>query len=62
MHSSLEETYAKSVLGNAQQVRSGEQKIKGDCWDVTSDHSVDDIGKQAIKIEPTKRNVVSPVG
>ena len=32
MNGPLEETYAKSVLKSAQQVRSGEQKILGVFW------------------------------
>ena len=61
----LDETYTKSVLGSAQQVRSGEQKILGVCWDVTSDRflfSLDDVARQAAEMEPTKRNLVSLVG
>jgi hypothetical protein len=64
-HGPLEETYAKSVLGNTQPVRSGEHKILGICWDVTSDRFIfnfDDIAEQASKMEPTKRNVISLAG
>ncbi len=60
----LEETYAKSVLGNTQPVSSAEHKILGICWDVTSDRFIfnfDDI-EQASKMEPTKRNVISLAG
>ena len=62
--SPLEETYAKSILESAQQVRSGELNILGVCWDVTSDRflfSLDDIVQQATEMGLTKRNVVSLV-
>lgn len=64
-HSPLEETYAKSVLGNTQPVSSNEHKILGICWDVVSDRLIfnfGDIAKQASKMKPMKRNVISLAG
>ena len=58
----LEETYAKSILGNAQPVRSGEHKILEICWNITFNRFIfkfHNIAEQASEMEPTKRNVIS---
>ena len=60
-----EETYTKVTLGRSQKMRSGELKVLGVRWDVTTDHLVinmDEIANQAKVLEPTKRNIVSLVG
>lgn len=56
-----EETYAKSTVGPHCSLRPGTQKILGVYWDVLSDHllfSFDEVAAHAIKVEPTKRNIV----
>jgi len=55
-------TYAKSVLGTAEETSSAEQKVLGVRWNFVSDQFVLDlreIATLARNIEPTKRNVVS---
>ena len=60
-----DESYTKSVLGNTEKVRMGEQKILGVRWSTSNDHitfDFDSTSQLASKLEPTKRNVVSIVG
>ena len=57
-----EGTYAKSVLGAAEEISSGEHKVLGVKWNFDDDHFVFDLKEIAClarDIEPTKRNVVS---
>ena len=57
-----DKTYAKSMLGTAEESSSAEQKVLGVRWNFVSDHFVFDlreIATLARNIEPTKRNVVS---
>lgn len=54
-------TYAKSVLGTAEETSGAEQKVPGVQWNFISDQFVLDlkeIATLARNIEPTERNVV----
>ena len=60
-----DETYTKITLGNTQVIRPGEQKILGIRWNTSSDRlcfNFEEIAQQALKLEPTKRHLVSVVG
>ena len=60
-----DETYSKTVLGGAQSIPAGEQKMLGVRWCVETDHlvlDVSEVGRQARSLPPTKRNIVSIVG
>ena len=62
---SLEETFAKSTLMGTPPEKTSEQKILGVNWDTNSDQLTFDpqeLAEQAVKLEPTKRNVVSLIG
>ena len=62
---SSEESYSSSVLGAGQEMHSGEQKVLGVRWNVSSDQIVlnlDEVASISITLEPTKRNIVSLVG
>jgi len=57
-----DKTYAKSVLGTAEETSGAEQKVFGVRWNFVSDQFVPDlreIATLARNIKPTKRNVVS---
>ena len=61
----VDESYAKSALGNAGDLQSGEQRVLGVQWNVNTDHlvfNVSDIALQAKNVQPTKRNIVRTVG
>ncbi len=60
-----EEAYASSTLAPGQITHSGEWKVLGVRWNVSSDHFVIDFTELASAthvLEPTKRNIVSLVG
>ena len=60
-----EETYANTVLGLTQKVRSGESKVLGVRWNNGTDELVmdfEEIASAAVVLEPTKRAIVSLVG
>ena len=62
---SSEESYSSSVLGTGQELHSGEQKVLGVRWNVSSDQIVlnlDEVASILLTLEPTKRNIVSLVG
>ena len=62
---SPEETYSKSTLGMSQLFQSGEQKVLGLRWEVATDKicfGFTEIAQMALKLEPTKRNLVSTIG
>ncbi len=57
-----EETYVSSTLGPGQKVHSGERKVLGIRWDITTDQFVmtlEDIASAAAELEPTKRAIVT---
>ena len=61
----LDETFAKTTLGGAPSSETSEQKILGVCWDIHSDCFVfhlHELAELAVRLEPTKRNIVSLVG
>ena len=56
-----EETYANTVLGLTQKVRSGERKVLGVRWNNATDELVmdfEEIASAAVVMEPTKRGAV----
>lgn len=60
-----EETYTRCTLGTGENMRSGELKVLGVHWNVSSDQlvmSLEEIATTARELQPTKRNVVSLVG
>lgn len=60
-----DETYSHTMLGGAQCMAAGEQKTLGVRWCVKTDHfilDVSEVGRQARKLVPTKRHIVSLVG
>ena len=62
---SPDETYTKSTLGVSQLIQSGEQKVLGLRWEVATDRiclGFTEIAQMAVKLEPTKRNLVSTIG
>ena len=64
-HDYTEETYTNSTLGSGQSVGAGERKVLGVHLDLATDQlvmSLDDISIAALKLEPTKRAIVSLVG
>ncbi len=59
------ESFAQTTLGEAQELRDGEQRVLGVNWNVSSDQivfSLDGLAEQAKQLEPTKRNVISLIG
>ena len=62
----FEESYAQSTLPiNPQGTSHSEQKVLGVHWDVVSDQLVftlEGLAESAVRLEPTKRNVVSLIG
>ena len=63
----MDETFAKTTLGGTPSQKTSEQKILGVCWDTHSDcfvtvFDLHELAEIAVKLEPTKRNIVSIVG
>ena len=60
-----EDSYVSSTLSPRQEAQLGERKVLGIRWDIATDHfvmSLQDIATEAVKLEPTKREIVSLVG
>ena len=60
-----EETYSNSTLCPTQGTQLGERKVLGIRWDISTDQlvvSLEDIAYLAVKLDPTKRAIVSLVG
>ena len=59
------ETFAKTTLGGNPPEKGSEQKILGVSWNTHSDSLVFDVRElveRAVKLEPTKRNIISMIG
>ena len=59
--SPTEESYAQATLGGVNKALKGEQKVLGVIWDIERDEfvvNVESILEEALKTEPTKRNII----